>query len=318
MKKWIFTLVQVGLTAALAWTLFYKINLGAAWEQAVRIPPTTAILLFLLIFAQIGLVAWRMKLIARALGKDCSWAACLRSNLASAFVGQTPLTNFGGDVVRIWCIIREGLTLRDAASVVTLDRVMGLTALVGLVTIADFVLWFRVVDGWMRLGILTATGSAIGGIAVLLLGRFLPRWTRRWPLVEWLAELSATFGRLLVHPRHGAATLAISVLGHLVSIFVIYALFHALGTDVTLRQCLVLTPFPLLLSLLPLSVSGWGVREGALVVAFGLVGVPAATTLAVSVVFGVILLVSSLPGGLLLLRYPIPVDDDRVSSVPVR
>ena len=317
MKKWIATFVQLTLTGILGWTLYRNVDFTAAWQQIKRVPPSTTVILFFLVFAQIGLVAWRMKLVARAIGQDCSWTACLRSNLASAFVGQTPLTNFGGDIVRIWCIIREGLTLRDAASIVTLDRILGLTALVGLVAVADFVLWFRVVNGWMRLGILTGTGGAVGGIVVLLLGRYLPHWARRSRLIGWLADLSATFGRLLVHPRYGMATLAISILGHLVSILVIYSLFRTFGAEVTLRQCLVLAPFPLLLSLLPLSVSGWGVREGALVVAFGLVGISAATTLAVSVLFGLLLLVSSLPGGLVLLRYPIlqvAKNDDAVDS----
>jgi len=56
------------------------------------------------------------------------------------------------------------------------------------------------------------------------------------------------------------------------------------------------------LSLLPISVGGWGVREGSLIAAFALVGVPPEVALAASITFGIILLASSLPGGIVLIN----------------
>jgi len=54
-----------------------------------------------------------------------------------------------------------------------------------------------------------------------------------------------------------------------------------------------------LVSMIPISFGGWGVREGAMVVFFGLVGVPAADALAMSILFGLAALVAGLPGGVL-------------------
>jgi hypothetical protein len=45
-------------------------------------------------------------------------------------------------------------------------------------------------------------------------------------------------------------------------------------------------PPALLLSALPLSLSGWGVRESALAGAFGLIGAPTAEVVAVSILYG--------------------------------
>jgi len=51
----------------------------------------------------------------------------------------------------------------------------------------------------------------------------------------------------------------------------------------------------------PISVGGWGVREGAMVTALGLVNIAPSVALAVSIQFGLIMLVVGLPGGVLAL-----------------
>jgi len=55
----------------------------------------------------------------------------------------------------------------------------------------------------------------------------------------------------------------------------------------------------MLLAMLPISVAGWGVREGAMVVAMGLLGVAREDALATSVLFGFAAAGSAIPGLLL-------------------
>jgi hypothetical protein len=55
----------------------------------------------------------------------------------------------------------------------------------------------------------------------------------------------------------------------------------------------------MLISLLPFSVAGWGLRESAMATGFSLVHAPAAAALAASVMFGVLTLLLALPGGVL-------------------
>ena len=52
------------------------------------------------------------------------------------------------------------------------------------------------------------------------------------------------------------------------------------------------------MTVVPVSIAGWGVREGAMVVAFGFINVPAGAAFAVSVLFGLTLAAASLPGSL--------------------
>jgi hypothetical protein len=55
----------------------------------------------------------------------------------------------------------------------------------------------------------------------------------------------------------------------------------------------------ILVTVVPISIAGWGVREGAMVVAFGFINVPASAAFAVSVLFGLTLAAASLPGSIL-------------------
>jgi hypothetical protein len=79
----------------------------------------------------------------------------------------------------------------------------------------------------------------------------------------------------------------------------VFLLADALGVRVSLMNCIFLVPLVMLTTLIPISIAGWGVREGAMVVAFGLIQVPRSDALAVSVLFGAMLLATSLPGGVL-------------------
>jgi hypothetical protein len=71
------------------------------------------------------------------------------------------------------------------------------------------------------------------------------------------------------------------------------------------------------MSMLPVSVAGWGVRELAMVSAFGYAGVPNADALLMSLCFGLLILTISLPGGLLWLvtaRSTAPLDEKALES----
>ena len=301
MKKWLAAFLQIGLTLALGWNLLSRISLGATWEQASKLSPIIAVGVVLLGSSQFVIVGLRLKLVVKALGHDRSVWACLRSNFAGAFVGQTPLTTFGNDVVRVWCLAGQKLLLRDAASAVAIDRVMGMIALLLWVLVSAVPLWQRLSDAWMRLGLLVGILGALGGIVILVLLRFLPVWIHRFRVFHWATEMATELGRMLTDARDSTGVLGLGMLVHFTSISMIYWLARSLGAPLSPLQCLTLVPFPLFLSSLPISISGWGVREGALVIAFGLVGVPPQTTLAVSVLFGLILLMTSLPGGIVLL-----------------
>lgn len=92
----------------------------------------------------------------------------------------------------------------------------------------------------------------------------------------------------------------VSALVHLLAGATMWLIARGLDVPVGLVDCLVLMPPIVLVAGMPLSIAGWGLREGAVVAVFGLAGVPVDGALLMSILFGAMLLLVSLPGGLFL------------------
>ena len=93
---------------------------------------------------------------------------------------------------------------------------------------------------------------------------------------------------------------------------ILYELSDGLGIGLGLIDGVLLFPTVLFLSMLPISVAGWGVREGAMIAALALVGITPSASLALSICFGLCLIAVSLPGGILWFMHrvsPVPRDD---------
>lgn len=75
-----------------------------------------------------------------------------------------------------------------------------------------------------------------------------------------------------------------------------------IGVDTPLATAAPLVPWVLLAMAIPLSIAGWGVREGAAALVWQATGLDPAQGVAISISYGVVILLSSLPGALMLLR----------------
>ena len=87
------------------------------------------------------------------------------------------------------------------------------------------------------------------------------------------------------------------VMGH-VAVFMVAV--RVTGTELPVGRLLPLALVVLLASAVPANIAGWGPREGAAAWAFGAVGLSTAQGVTVAVVYGVLVLVASLPGAVLL------------------
>ena len=83
------------------------------------------------------------------------------------------------------------------------------------------------------------------------------------------------------------------------NVVILYVIARFLSIDISFFNALILLPPVLFMSMLPISVAGWGVREGAMVVALNMINIPAHQSLALSICFGLCALAISLPGGAL-------------------
>jgi glycosyltransferase 2 family protein len=140
--------------------------------------------------------------------------------------------------------------------------------------------------------LLVVLAAAVGWLAT---ARRAARW--RVGLVAGLRDLRDG----LTTRRTGPAVLALSLvaLAGLLAMFVLAA--RVAGVTAPLGQLLPLVTIALLAMTVPLTVGGWGPREAAAALAFAAVGLDPGQGLATAVVYGVLALISCLPGALVLL-----------------
>ena len=140
----------------------------------------------------------------------------------------------------------------------------------------------------------------IGLLAFLWLDRFMVLFARLLPLRFYqLITSLAEDSRIVLAPRHyGPYVLGLSIANQVLMVLVMFALAQGLSIDVEISALLVLVPPVILVSLLPISFAGWGIREGAMIAMLGTVDVAPENALALSVAFGFLMLILSLPGAL--------------------
>ena len=299
MRKTILLAAKAAVTGALIWLVFRNVDMADAVERVRALPFWVAPVVISLILGQFFLGIWRWRILIGQFDARLSPGLAARLFLEGQFFNQALPSTVGGDGVRMYRAYRNGLPLEPSISSVILDRVVGLTALVLLVAAAQPLFYERVADPTARLAFTAIFAIAAVGIITLLCLGVLPQWLRQWQVVRGLVSLSRAARLAFMRPMVIAPVLLLSIAGHLCIVTVFFVMSNNLGLAVTFVDCLVMVPSVLLLATVPVSVAGWGVREGAMVTAFGLIGVSPGGAVAVSVLFGLALIAASLPGGVL-------------------
>jgi glycosyltransferase 2 family protein len=205
----------------------------------------------------------------------------------------------GGDAVRAWRCSKLRIGLGTAIRSILLDRAWGYTVLV--------VLYIAILPGLLhvlpqareRVGVVAVLVAALAALLAFVSLDYLPRPLLRLRVIAPLAELSRDGRRLLMHPGRCAAVLGLSVLTIALGIVAYKLIGDGIGSRLSLGSWAMIVPPVTFIQLLPVSLAGWGVREAALVLALGSLGIPAEGALAISILVGLCLILTGLPGGLI-------------------
>jgi uncharacterized membrane protein YbhN (UPF0104 family) len=239
--------------------------------------------------------AARWRLVARGLGMDLPLRAAVAAYYRSQFLNTVLPGGVLGDVHRAARHGREVDDLGRGFRAVAWERSAGQVVQVVLATIV-LVALPSPVRAAMPI-VLLALG--VLALCIALLGWALPHDGRTW----WERALRTAGADirdgLLAQGAWPGIVLAslVVVAGHTAT-FLIAA--RAAGSTASLTRLLPLALLVLLATTLPTSVGGWGPREGVAAWAFGVAGLSADQGVATAVMYGVMVLVASLPGAVVL------------------
>lgn len=296
--------VKLLLSIAVLVYIARGLDLHQLRNHLLSVDPLLFVLALALIFFQTFVLNGRWALIMRALGVSLDWLAGWRILMISLWFNQVLPSSVGGDAVRMWLLRRRGVQWSEAVKGVAADR---FTALIGLVVLMVAGLPFllsRVSNQAAILAIGGLTLAGVAGTAVLLTLDRLPKRLIAFPAIASFVRFGALVRFLLLQSERRGLLFGSALFIHLVTAAACYALARGVGAQLSVVDAGILIPPVVLLTAVPISISGWGVREGAMVACLGLAGVPSEEALSVSLLLGAISVIIGLAGGVIWLASP--------------
>jgi uncharacterized protein (TIRG00374 family) len=303
--------VKILVSGGLLYWLLSKIDRGQLWDRLQSASPMWLAVALGLYLVMILISAWRWHRLLDAQHITVGFRHLTGSFLVATFFNNFLPSNIGGDVIRIRDTAAAAGSKTKAATIVLLDRAIGLVGLVFVAALAATLateLGDREPFNPLWLWVAMAAGAA--GIGVVV---FSPRLihTLLAPLrlfhQEWV-ELRIT---RLMHSleKFAQAPMALlqcfggslAVQGVLIGFYA--ALAHAMHIPMPAVHLAVLIPMSFIVQMLPLSVNGFGVRESIFAFYFSGLGLPRESAIALSFLGAVLIMLFSMSGaGVMALR----------------
>lgn len=301
--------LKIAVAAGILAFILSKVGVSEALDYARQMSPQTIPIVLLLFLVQLTLSALRQRRVAQLFDSEVGVLASLRIAFIGNFFSQTFISVIGGDVSRVWLLVRLSISVGIASCIVLFDRLSGLMAHHLMVLVALPWLLAIFVHPTARFVVIAVAIAGTVISAGLLAAGFL---SKKVDLTEWLPGslggkriVRAIFHMITVkhmvfiHPGHAGITMLFSLVIAAMNSLIIYVLFRGIGTNVSLFDCLILVPLLMELSLLPITIGGWGLRESVMIIGFGSLGVPQAQALLCSVLFGLCSMAVALIGGVI-------------------
>jgi uncharacterized membrane protein YbhN (UPF0104 family) len=295
--------LRVAVSAAILAYLASQIDVGAASLAILRIDPGYLALVLALVACDRVVMILRWVLLLRASNVRITTGEAARIFLVSSFVGSFLPAGVGGDVARAYGLSRATADSSEALASVAVDRMLGILALVAMGAVGLVVTAVALSDWRVSAGIMLLVGGALALLwADRLLLMLLPHRWRQNRLGRLAIGTTEALSRYRSRPGALAAVFFWSVVVQLLRIAQAYYLGAGLGLTVPFREYFLFMPVGLLLLLLPISVSGFGLPQGVFVWMLRPLGVPDEQSLALSTLIVLTGLAGNLPGLWLWLR----------------
>lgn len=212
-------------------------------------------------------------------------------------------TGFGGDAVKSLAFGKKFNQTSQSVSAVLLARIQGLLAMFLCFFIA---LPFALSKAEIPLVYtLIMTAASLACVIFILLCLF----SDKLPIPQFISNKFSFIGKLQsslsIYRKHKKQILLSSLDSlwlQLLTLFIAYAYFRAVGVDIDISILVVFTSITIVISMVPISLNGIGVREGTQVALFtGILGIPAPVVLSAGLLGYIPLLFQAAQGAIVLL-----------------
>jgi uncharacterized membrane protein YbhN (UPF0104 family) len=299
MRRILLSTVKIVVSAALLYLALRKVDLSALLSRFTVTSlfwiGTAIAVVFLQIF--VGVLRWRE--VSAACGAPLELGRAMRYNVIGSFFNQTLPSAIGGDAVRLWLVARAGAGWRAATYSIFVDRAIGLIALAIIIVASLPWSYSLITDPHGRSALLLVDLTALaGGLGFLVFGALQWRWLKTWWATHHLHACAAIANRVIFNRRRGPLVAILSLMVHVLAVVVAWCVVQSIAAPVGFGDVFLLVPPVMLITMMPISIAGWGVREATMGLAFGFAGLAASEGVNISLLFGAVFFLVGAVGGL--------------------
>ncbi|MEH1839640.1 MAG: lysylphosphatidylglycerol synthase transmembrane domain-containing protein [Nostoc sp.] len=297
------TVISIGLIVL----IFTHIDINQTWKQFQTLSlPFVAFALIYYTGCQ-WLSCWRWLVVLHSTGHSVPMISLLKSYFAGMFLNIFLPGSFGGDAYRVYRLTKETKDSEAALVSVFLERFTGLFALSAL-AILGLPPAVKVVGRWdIILLFFGCVISLVGGVFLIVSPQLL-KLAEPWLQKLHLQNLGVRFAKIQMllrqfvqHRQALGLSICLSFLLMLAIVYYHYLIAQQLKIPISYLELLVFIPIIAVITLIPISLGGLGVKEGLWIYLFNRIGLTGEQALLLSITMTMLSWLLALPGGVILL-----------------
>ncbi|RPI03518.1 MAG: TIGR00374 family protein [Calditrichaeota bacterium] len=284
--------------------VFHKAGLGHLWETVKEAKLNYLLFSVALTPILIWASSWKWQIILRSLGIRLSAGRCFWLYVVGYFFNTVLPTNVGGDVVRAYAVGKSTDRRAEAFSSVFVERITGLSVLLLMAITAFFLALRQLWNFWLNIALILSVVGYVLILLIVLSPRFMAKMTRsiKFKAARILLEKLSKFQNATLALKAHRGTLIFSILNsflfYLLAVLNVYLSSLAFSSSLGLAEAFIITPIVMVITMIPVSIGGIGLAEGAYYFTFARFGIPGAIGLSVALLMRAKALLAGLCGGI--------------------
>src|ERR1700694_5336340 len=265
MRPFLILSIRILVSLALLYLALRGINFAVIQSRLSQINLGWIALALLVTVVQIFIGALRWREISQLCQAPLTDLQAFRYNMIGAFFNQTLPSSIGGDAVRLWLINRAGAGWRAATYSILTDRAIGLIALALIIVASLPWSYGMIADAKGRLALALVDAAALtSGLGFLLLGRLPWPGLKNWWPTKHIHACAVIANKLIFDRRSGPKIAMLSLSVHLLAVVIAWCAVRSISAPADFEQVFMLIPPIALITMLPISIAGWGVRAATM------------------------------------------------------
>ena len=258
------------------------------------------IILTILIF-QLLILSYRWMLLLNILKLQVGFMNLLKILWSGMFFNQIMPSSFGGDVFRVLIAMKNNISGSTITSSIIMERIIGLSMMSLLSVFPIFLINEKFSSGLKYIILVVPLLILLLNILLYFLNDAFKKILHFEVLKKIIFEIHNYWNNFFSNPKIFFKILFLTLIIHFCTFYIVYYLFRTFDYNINFLLIIYVMPIALIISSLPISVAGWGIRETVMVGSFLLFQIPSEISTAVGITFGIMLILFSLPGGFIFL-----------------